>query len=204
MPETGNDADPRSTWRWVLLLRRATPGWMLRLVGGIASRVIMWRYRDSFDKNSPEYRQFHLWVHGTNADLYRDHVKAALDVLAAYAPVHMRWLRTRIDALLVNQLFMMTRTVTAADHRHRVLMLHPYTVWMVSPGQLALYLVAEATRLRLGRRFTQNRAGMIRADRRVLQEAVACARILPDNEALVVRWEKRLGAFNTRFPEAAA
>ena len=150
MSDTGNDPDPRSTWRWLSLLRRVTPRWTLRLVGGIASRIIIWRYRDSFDTNSPEYRQFRLWVHGTNADLYSDHVKAALDVLAVYAPVHLRWLRSKIDAVLVNQLFMMTRTVTAADHRHRVLMLHPYTVWKVSAEQLALYLVAEATSLRLG------------------------------------------------------
>ncbi len=204
MPDTGNDPEARSVWRWVVLLRRVTPRWVLRLVGGIASRIIMWRYRDSFDATSPVYRQFRLWVHGTNADLYCDHLKAALDVLALHAPVHMRWLRSGFDALLVNQLFMVTRTVTAADYRHRVLMVHPYTVWKVTPEQSALYFIAEATRLRLGRRFTQNRADTIRANRRVLQEVVACARILPDGETLVGRWEKRLGAFNTRFPEAAA
>ena len=164
----------------------------------------MWRYRDSFDTNSPEYRQFRLWVHGTNADFYSDHVKAALDVLAVYAPVHLRWLRSKIDAVLVNQLFMMTRTVTAADHRHRVLMLHPYTVWKVSAEQLALYLVAEATSLRLGCGFSHSRSGRIRAIRRQYQEMVACARVLPHGDALVARWEKHLAAFNTQFPDAAA
>src|SRR5437773_70908 len=83
-----------------------------------------------------------------------------------------------------------TRRVTAVDQRNRVLMLHPYTVWKVPPEQLALYMVGEATRLRLGRPFTRSRAATIRADRRVLQEVVACARILPHSEALAREWEK--------------
>src|SRR5437899_3605789 len=127
--DTDRDADPRTTWRWLRLLQRAVPQWLRQFVGGIALRIITWRYRDSFDRNSPEYRQFHLWIHGTNADVYRDHVKAALDVLAVHAPVYIRWLRSDIDALVVNQLFMIVRRVTAADQRNRVLMLHPYTVW---------------------------------------------------------------------------
>src|SRR5204863_325578 len=83
--------------------------------------------------------------------------------------------------------FMMIRTVTAAHHGHRLLILHPYTVWKVSAEQLALYLVAEATSLRLGSGFSRSRAGRIRAIRRQYQEMVACARVLPRGDALVAR-----------------
>jgi hypothetical protein len=204
MSDTDNDADPRTTWRWLALLTRATPKWLLRWVARVAGRVIAWRYRDNWARNAARYLQFQLLIEGTNAGLYSDHVKAALDVLVGHMPVYVRWLHSRVDALLVNQLFMKTRTVTAPDYDNRVLMLHPYTVWKVSAEQLALHLVVEATQARLGRRFQRNRAGRIRAQRRALQEAVACARILPSREALLDRWERRLGTYNTQFPEAAA
>jgi len=136
--------------------------------------------------------------------VYCHHVERALDVLALHRPVYLRWLRSGVDALLVNQFFMSARQATVATYLNRVLMLHPYTVWKVSAEELALYLVAEATSLRLGPRFSKTRVGRIRAVRLQYQEMVACARVLPHGDALVARWEKRLAAFNVQFPQAAA
>jgi hypothetical protein len=202
--DTNSRDDPRATWRWLKIISRTTPRWLGHLVSGIAFRIILWWYRASFDRKSPEYRQFHLWIHGTNAELYRDHVKAALDVLALHAPTHIRWLRSNIDALVVDQLFMIVRSIGVTEDRHRLLVLHPYTVWKVSAEQLALYLIAEATSLRLGRGFSRTRAGEIRAVRRQYEEMVACARAFPHSDELVAHWEKRLAAFDAQFPKAAA
>src|SRR5712664_4473518 len=116
--DTDSRDDPRATWRWLKIIIRTTPYWLRHLVGGIAFRITLRLYRASFDKNSPEYRQFHLWIHGTNAELYRDRVKAALDLLAVHAPTHIRWLRSHIDALVVNQLFMIVRSMIVAEDRH--------------------------------------------------------------------------------------
>jgi hypothetical protein len=204
MPKPTDGLDPRSAWRWIKLVARLTPRWLLRSVSGITVRIMIWRYRDLWNKLGRQHLQFHLWIDGTNADVYCDHVQRMLDVLGLHGPVYLRWLRSGIDALLVNQFLIMLKQVTVADYNNRVLILHPYTVWKVSAEELALYLVAEATSLRLGRTFSQTRAGRIRAVRRQYEEMVACARVLPHADALVARWETRLAAFNTQFPEAAA
>src|SRR5207245_2489214 len=115
----------------------------------------------------------------------------------------LRWLRSGLDTIIVNQLFKVARTPTYPNYGDRVLNLHPQIVWKVSSEQLALFLVADATRARLGRPFRRTRSAAVRANRRALQEMVACARVLPASGALVARWEQRLGAFNKQFPEAA-
>jgi len=187
-------------------MRRATrlvPGWLLGIIANLVGAVILFFRRDAFNENLPTYRGLHLWLEGVNADLYLEHLKPALDLIDAYAPVYLRWLRSRFQAVVVSQIFMIMRTVTVVDVRRRRFAVHPYTVWKVSPEQLAVHLVRGATRGRLGIRFARKKAG-VRADRRVLEEAVAFARKLPNGGTVVETWERHLATFNQRFPQAAA
>ena len=186
--------------RWA---QRLVPPWLLIRLADLTGRIILFRHRDSFDKNSPTHRGIHLWLEGANAELYLDHLKPAIDLIDTYGPVYLRWIRTRFNAIVVSQLFMIMRTVTAVDVRRRFFAAHPYTVWRFSAEELALYLVGGATRGRLGRRFTR-RGARVRADRCVLEEMIAFARRLPGSQELVTKWEHRLAEFNEHFPPAAA
>ena len=145
-----------------------------------------------------------LLAEGTNADLYRERLKGALDLLNAHAPVYLRWLRSSFKILFVDQLFMIMRRTTYPDYGAKLILIHPYTAWKVSTEQLALYLAADATRGRLGRRFRRGAAAAIRAQRRAVKEMVSCAHLLPSGESLVVRWEQYLAEYDRRYPEAAA
>jgi uncharacterized protein involved in tolerance to divalent cations len=149
------------------------------------------------------YRGIHLWFEGVNADLYRDRVAAAFELIDANASIYLRWLSSRLPALVVNQLFMVTRSVTWMDLRRGILIIHPYTVWKISAPELAVYLVGAATSARLGKRFARKRA-LVRRGKRVLEEAVEFARKLPGAELVVANWERRLADFRKRYSEAAA
>jgi hypothetical protein len=85
----------------------------------------------------------------------------------------------------------------------KVLFVNPKLAWKSSPEQLALDLVIEATRGRMGKRFRRSRATRIRAARRALEEMVACARRLP-GQTLVEESERQLRAFEAHLAEAAA
>jgi len=201
--DSRNTDDPRPTWKWLGRFAHLRPKWLFRFLADFAGRVIAWRYRAHWARLAPQYLQFKLLIDGINAELYSEHLKAALDVLATHAPLYLRWLHRGVDWLVVNQLFMITKTAAVVDYNNRLLAMHPYTVWKASPELLGLCLVSEATRIRLGRGFRRNRSARIRAERRILSEVLACARALPDGATLVEAFEKRLEAFNTRFPEGA-
>ena len=204
MPSSSDSADPRPLWHRLALIARVVPAWVLQPISGAAQRILLFLCRRSLRRDHPVHQGMGLWTEGTNADLYLQRLKSALDLLSAHAPVYLRWLRSSFQSLLITQLFMIMRRTTYPDYGARLVMIHPYTAWKVSSEQLALYLAADATRGRLGLRFRRGRAATTRGNRRALQEMVACARMLPSGERLVTRWEQYLAEFDRRFPEAAA
>ncbi len=180
---------------------RLVPRWLLAPSAQLAYVFLMYRWRDVWNEKAPVHRGVHLWLEGVNSDLYRERLIAALDLIDARAPVYLRWLRTRLPAIVVNQMLMVTRNVTWMDRRRGILMIHPYTVWKISPSNLAVYVVGAVTRARLGKRFERKRV-LIRAGQRVLEEAVAFARMLPDGDAVVPAWERRLADFIKQYSQA--
>jgi len=196
-------SDPQEIRSLATRIQRFVPRWLvLQVLGAFMDLFVFFRV-ESLNKQAPTHLGVHIWPEGGNADLQLERVKAALDLIRAHAPIYLRWLGSRFHAVVVSQLFMVMRTVSEVDVRRRMFCLNPYTVWNVSSEQLALYLVAGATRGRLGRRFMR-RFASDRANRRVLEEMVAFARHLPAAEALVAQWERHLAEFSQRHPEPAA
>lgn len=204
MPSSSDPADPRSIWQRLALIAKVVPAWLLQPISGTVRWIVLFLCRRSLRRDHPVHHGIGLWTEGMNANLYLQRLKSALDLLSAHAPVYLRWLRSNFRSLLISQLFMIMRRTTYPDYGARLVMIHPYTAWKVSPEQLALYLAADATRGRLGPRFRRGRAAITRGNRRALKEMVACARMLPSGEPLVTRWEQYLAEFDRRFPEAAA
>jgi hypothetical protein len=186
------------------VIAKLVPGWLIRLTAGPGRLVVLFFLRRATSQDMPLHLGMGLLAQGTNADLYRERLKNALDLLSAHAPIYLRWLRTHFRVLFVDQLFMIMRRTTYPYYGARLIMVHPYTAWRASPEQLALYLAADATRGRLGRRFRRGGAAAIRAQRRAVKEMISCAHMLPSGEPLVVRWEQYLAEYDRRYPEAAA
>jgi hypothetical protein len=201
---SSESADLRTIWRRLALIAKVVPEWVLQLIGGAIRGIFLLFYRRSLRKGNPVHQGIGLWTEGVNSDLHLQRLKSALDLLGAHAPVYLRWFRRRFESLLISQLFMIMRRTTFPDYRARLVMVHPYTAWKVSPEQLALYLAAEATRGRFGPRFSRRRLSTTRVNRRALKEMVACARMLPSGGPLVAKWEQYLADFDRHFPEAAA
>jgi hypothetical protein len=182
---------------------RIVPGWLLVPAAKIAFALILNRYRESFDKNLPGHHGIHLWVQGINADLYVRRLSVALDLIELHAPVYIRWLRSRLPAIAVDQMFMIMPRASAVDLKRRVLVLKPQFVWKVSPERLAVHLVFNAVRARLGRRFSGKRT-IVRVGKRMYVEAIAFARYFPGQEALVAEWERTLAMYTKQNSQAAA
>ena len=186
------------------VIARVVPSWLIRLVTGPARLIVLRSLRRSTNQAMPHYLGIGLLAEGTNAELYLERLTDALDLLSSHAPIYLRWLRTYFRVLFVHQLFMAMRRTTYPDYGARLIMIHPYTAWKVSADQLALYLAADATRARLGRRFRYRGTPAIRAQRRAVKEMISCAHMLPSGEPLVVKWEQYLADYDLRYPEAAA
>ena len=202
MPTDSGPADPRKFWRLAYRIARVTPSWVMSLCGLLA-RLLFRVTRITLRGRVPRHLGFYVWTGGINAALYEARLVAALDLLDRYAPVYLRWLQRTFHILFVDQVLRIMRDPVRPDYWVRMLGLNPYAVWHASGEQLARYLVVEATRGRLGRRFRRTRAGRIRASRRGLEEMVACARLLPGAPALV-ECEERLRKFDERCAIAAA
>ncbi len=200
--ESGPD-DPRKIWRVTYRIARVTPSWVVSLCGLLA-RVLFRVSRIAWRGRVPQHLGFYLWTGGINSALYQARLIAALDLLGRYAPVYLRWLQGTFRVLFADQLLRIMRDPVRPDYWVQMLALNPYTVWHASGEQLALYLVVEATRGRLGRRFRRTRTARLRASRRGLEEMVACARLLPGAPALVTECEERLRKFDERCARAAA
>ncbi len=203
MPTESGPDDPRKIWRVMHRIARVTPSWVVSLCGLLA-RVLFRVSRITWRGRVPQHLGFYVWTGSINAGLYEARLIAALDLLARYAPVYLRWLQGTFRVLFVDQVLRIMREPVRPDYWVRMLGLNPYTVWHASSEQLALYLVVEAARGRLGRRFRRTRAGRIRASRRGLEEMVECARLLPGAPALVAECEERLRKFDERCAKAAA
>ncbi len=200
MPTQSGPSDPRNFWRWWLPISRipvVMP--LVRLLGSVFLRLTAFAWRS----HVPEHLGMFVLVGEINADLYEARVIAALDVLHAHAPVYLRWLRRSFQILFVDQTLRIMRAPNRPDYWMRVLGVNPYSAWKASPEQLALDLVVEATRARMGRRSRRTRAARIRALRHGFQEMVACARQLP-GQGLVEESEENLRAFEARVAKAAA
>src|SRR5882762_4880675 len=128
MSNSNNPDDPRPAWIWMGRFARVGPRWLVGFVARTVMRVTALRYRAAWARVAPQCLQFRLLIQGINAELYADRLRVALDVVAAQAPIYLRWLHRGIDWLVVNQLFMITRTVTAVEFSTRMLAIHPYTV----------------------------------------------------------------------------
>ncbi len=202
MVAAANSDDPRPAWRFIRRAIRVVPGWLLTPIVKLASTVILYRRRKAFDKNLPVHLGVHLWLEGVNADLYLQRLTAALDLLQLYGPVYVRWLRGRL-AIVVNQMFMIMPRTTAVDLKQGILIVRPQFVWKASPQKLAVDLVFEATRARIGRRFSGKRT-IVRVGKRMYGEAVGFARTLPGQEELVAVWERALATYIEKNARAAA
>jgi hypothetical protein len=168
------------------------------------ARFILVLTRPYWKRKLPRHGGLYLWIKGSNADLYENRVRAALDLLTTRAPVHLRWLQSTFEILIVDQLLRIMREPTRAEYQMRFLALNPYIVWHDSIDGLALYLVGHAVMGRLGSRFRRTRPSRLRASRRALLEMIQCARAFPDGATLAIDYEKRLGEFEEKFPESAA
>jgi len=190
-------SDPRPFWRLVTKIRRLLarlPRWLLPVVAIIGNSLAHLLYRTivypEFVKDSPVYRGIRIWATGSNAELYRQRVEAALDLLATYAPVYLRWLRNGFDTIQVAQLDRIMHKWATPDYKTRLLSIHPQSVWKASTNVLAVSLVSCATYARLYKRAKASKIGRSygrsgRLGRMALREMLACAHLLPNTEKLV-------------------
>jgi len=197
MSSSSKPSDPRNAWRWMRQVMRVTPGWILSLSHLLAAVLVRLSHR-VWRNDVPHYFGLYLMTGGANADLYLMRVRGALELLSVYAPVHLRWLRSTFQVIMVDQVLRIMKDGLRPDYLARMLGLNPYTVWQSSTEQLALYLIGQATRGRLGRRFRRTRVGRTRGSRRVLREMIASAKVLPGGAVLVAEWESRLREFEGR------
>ena len=195
--------DPRPTWRFIRTAIRVVPRWLLLPLVELIQSVILYRRREEWDRNSPTHLGVHLWLEGVNADLYQQRLTAGLDLLQLHAPVYLHWFRRRLPAIVVTQLFKIMPTPTEVDLKQRVLFVHPQLAWTVPPEKLAVHLVFQVTRARLGRRFS-GRKTIVRVGKRMYAEALAFARTLPGQEELVASWERVLAKYIENNSQAAA
>ena len=203
MVASANPDDPRPTWRLIRTAMRVVPHWLLRPIVELIQSLILYRRRDAFDHNFPTHLGIHLWLEGVNADLYQQRLTAALDLFQLHAPVYLHWFRRRLPVIVVNQLFQIMPRPTELDLKRRVLAVRPQFAWTVPPETLAVALVFQVTRARLGRRFSRKKT-IVRVGKRMYAEALAFARALPGQEELVARWERALAKYIERNPQAAA
>ena len=131
----------------------------IRFVPGLQGLVdiVMSSARRAIERKAIEYQGIRLHIRGLNGDLYREHIQTALDLLADYAPVYLRWLRRSFRLLVVNQAFKKSRSVTDEQFGSQMLAVHPYTVWHDSSEQLAVYIASSATWGRVGPRLRNAR-----------------------------------------------
>ena len=182
---------------------RVLPRWLLLPIVELIQSLILYRRREAFDNNLPTHLGVHLWLEGVNADLYQQRLTAALDLFQLHAPVYLHWFRRRLPAIVVNQMFKIMPRPTEVDLKRRVLVVRPQFAWTASPEALAVALVFQVTRARLGRRFNRKKT-WVRAGKRMYAEALAFARTLPGQEELVASWERALAKYIEQDAQAAA
>ena len=203
MVASSNSDDPRPTWRFIRRAMRVLPRWLLIPIVELIQSLILYRRREAFDNNLPTHLGVHLWLEGVNADLYQQRLTAALDLFQLHAPVYLHWFRRRLPAIVVNQMFKIMPRPTEVDLKRRVLVVRPQFAWTASPEALAVALVFQVTRARLGRRFNRKKT-WVRAGKRMYAEALAFARTLPGQEELVASWERALAKYIEQDAQAAA
>jgi hypothetical protein len=132
-----------------------------------------------------------------NAALLEERLRAAIDLLASTAPVHLRWLQRRYTFLLVANVSGGGWIQHVPDAR--LLRVHPRLVWQSGAEVLAVELAGAAGRGRLCHSvFTCTDYSEQRLSRVENRERVWMARRIPETTALGKDWHE----FLTQNPTA--
>jgi len=136
---------------------------------------------------------------GPNAALFRERVAAAMDLLAAYSPVHVRWLTASYRLLCIWPESRFYPDSLLHNRARQYLHLRPKLVWSLSSSELATHLVYEAAWVRVARTGLRD-ASKDRVRQRLGLEAIDCARRLPDAAAVEARWRQWLAGRRSERP----
>lgn len=131
---------------------------------------------------------------GINRELIESRVIAALKTLDDSAPVHLRWLRRGFIVIFVATLGggRWIQLVPEAG----ILRLNPFFIWRSSDVELALELVAAATRARFRQAGVEDSGrNQVRVARRAILERLWLAERLPQAEAMKTYWRQMLSEY---------
>ena len=127
----------------------------------------------------------------SNEVLIQDRVIGALSLLAEHSPVHLRWLQRAISVIFIAPL-RGGRPIQLVPEAG-ILRLNPLLVWKFSNEELALELVAAATRFRFHMAHVKDQgANRLPIGRRAILERIWLAERLNLNEAGIAYWKAKL------------
>jgi hypothetical protein len=144
----------------------------------------------------PQSHGLAIQAEGPNSALFQERVAAAMDLLAVYSPVHVRWLTASYRLLCIWPESQFYPDALLHNRARQYLHLRPKIVWTLSSAELATHLVYEAAWARLARTGLRG-ALKDRVRRRLGLEAINCARRLPDAAAVEARWRQWLAESHT-------
>ena len=127
----------------------------------------------------------------TNEILIQDRVIGALSLLADHSPIHLRWLQRAISVIFIAPL-RGGRPIQLVPEAG-ILRLNPLLVWKFGSEELALELVAAATRFRFHAAHVRDQgANRLPIGRRAILERIWLAERLNLSEADMGYWKTKL------------